>query len=208
VNERPIQSYTHGDHVLRLQMPEDMEAILARMTPEDFGPDERMPYWAKLWPGSFALADYQAEQGSLAGKSVLELGCGLALNGMLAARLGGSVTVTDWFREAMALAEVNAALNGVALDTVWMDWNHPPTDRRYDLILGADLLYERRNHAPILAALPLLLAPGGVALFSDPGRPHLPAFRADLAAGQWHFREFKRRDVFIFELSLGGPLSS
>lgn len=183
-------------------MPEPMEDILARMTPEDFGPDERMPYWAALWPGSYALADYQAELGSLAGKRVLELGCGLALNGILAAMLGAEVTVTDWFREAMALAQANAALNGVQLHTVWMDWNTPPTDQRYDLVLGADLLYERRNHAPILAALPILLAPGGVALLSDPGRPHLPAFRADLAAGAWQFQELKRRDVFVFALSV------
>jgi predicted nicotinamide N-methyase len=181
-------------------MPEDMEAMLARMTPADFGPDERMPYWAKLWPGAFALADYQAERGSLAGKRVLELGCGLALNGILAAQLGGAVTVTDWFHEAMALAQVNAALNGVQLATVWMDWNLPPSDQQYDIVLGADLLYERRNHAPILAALPVLLAPGGVALLSDPGRPHLPAFRADLQAGGWNYRELKQGDVFVFEL--------
>lgn len=199
-----IQSYTYGDHVLRLQLPEDMEAILARMTPEDFGPDERMPYWANMWPGALALADYQASQGSLAGRRVLELGCGLALNGILAARLGGSVTVTDWFREAIALALDNATLNGVTLTGIWMDWNTPPTDQRYDLILGADLLYERRNHAPILAALPVLLAPGGTALLSDPGRPHLPAFRADLLAGGWEYREFKQGDVFVFELRVPG----
>jgi predicted nicotinamide N-methyase len=46
----------------------------------------------------------------------------------------------------------------------------------FDLVLAADVLYERRS-VPALADLVLrLLAPGGEALFADPRRKDAPLF--------------------------------
>lgn len=198
--ETAVQTFEYGAHVVRLHVPQDFEGMVERMTEVDFGPDERMPYWAKLWPGAFALAEYQAGAGRLEGTRVLELGCGLALNGVLAAQLGGAVTVTDWYKEALVVAAENARLNGVEVKTVWMDWNEPPVDHHYDLVLGADILYERRNAAPVLGALRVLLAEGGRALLSDPGRPHLGAFLEDAKRTGWKVEVYKVGEVNVVEL--------
>ena len=59
-----------------------------------------MPYWAELWPSGLALADYVATL-DLAGRRVLELGCGLALPSFAAALGGADVLATDWAPEAL-----------------------------------------------------------------------------------------------------------
>ncbi len=43
----------------------------------------------------------------------------------------------------------------------------------WDLVLGADLLYEERNAEQLLELLPRL---GGDVLLAEPGRPFAPAF--------------------------------
>jgi 2-polyprenyl-3-methyl-5-hydroxy-6-metoxy-1,4-benzoquinol methylase len=72
---------------------------------------------------------------------------------------------------ALDFARMNAELNGVTV-AEWgeLDWRNPPTDRRYDRVFGADILYELVHHAPILSCVKQLLAPNGVALISDPHR--------------------------------------
>ena len=50
--------------------------------------------------------------------------------------------------------------------------------RPFDLILGADLLYERRNVRPVAALLARHLKPGAEAWITDPGRLHARPFPA------------------------------
>jgi predicted nicotinamide N-methyase len=59
----------------------------------------------------------------------------------------------------------------------------PPTER-FDLVMTADLLYDRRNVEPLLALVPRVLAPGGEVWVADPGRPALDDLRRD-AATRW-----------------------
>ena len=54
-----------------------------------------MPYWAELWPSGIALARHVVGL-ALAGRRVLELGCGLALPSFAAALAGADVLATDW----------------------------------------------------------------------------------------------------------------
>jgi predicted nicotinamide N-methyase len=128
-----------------------------------------MPYWAELWPAGLALA--RALPGRLAGRRVVELGCGLGVPSLVAAARGAEVTAIDWAGEAVELLRENAARNGVALTAVRADWRS--LDGRYDLALAADVLYEERNVEPLLELLPRL-APE--VLLAEPGRPHAGAF--------------------------------
>lgn len=136
---------------------------------EAFERDEFLPYWAELWPASLALA------GALpvvAGLRVCELGCGLGLPSLLAARHGADVTATDWAPEAIDLLGVNATRNGLALRGEVRDWREPWAER-FDLVLAADVLYEHRNVEPLLERL-RTLAP--VALVGLAGRPYEAEF--------------------------------
>ena len=55
----------------------------------------------------------------------------------------------------------------------------------WDLVLAADVLYERRNLATLLALLPRL---GTEVWLADPNRKHLPEFLADAEADGWEVR--------------------
>jgi predicted nicotinamide N-methyase len=161
---------------LVVRRPRDSDALLDE---EAFEQEERMPYWAELWPSGVALA--RAVWGSaLRGKRVLELGCGgLALPSIAAALCGGRVVASDWAEEGLALAADNAARNQAAVETVLAAWGNPGVlvDRGpWDLVLGADVLYEQRNVGLLADLLPRLVAPSGAVWIADPGRPPLPAF--------------------------------
>ncbi len=101
------------------------------------------PYWSVLWRSGVALA-CELDGVALRGLGVLELGCGLAVPSIAAARAGGRVTATDWSPAALELLEVNARRNDAELEPVLLDWRVPAwaTDRApWDLVLAADILY-------------------------------------------------------------------
>src|SRR5215203_943056 len=162
---------------LQVLRPRDSEALLDEHA---FKHEEYLPYWAELWPSGVALARRVAGR-SLRGARVLELGCGLGLPSLAAALAGGRVLATDWSPQAIALLERNAERNGARLETAVVDWTRPgPVVERapWDLVLAADVLYERRNVAPLLELLPRLLGERGELWLADPGRAPLEDFLA------------------------------
>lgn len=145
-----------------------------------FDEDEFLPYWAELWPSGVALAGAVAAR-DVRGARVLELGAGLGLPSLAAALRGADVLATDWADDAVALLRANAERNGVALRVERVRWDEPEpllAEAPWDLVLGADLLYEARNAEQLAALLPRL---GGEALLADPGRPFAKAFFASFA---------------------------
>jgi len=164
-----------------IRHPADPAALLAAVDPAAFAVDERIPYWADVWPAAVALAR-KLVAADLHGRRAIELGAGVGLCGVSAARAGAEVLITDYEAAALDCAQVNAALNQVRVSTAQLDWREPGWPGDFDLVLAADVLYEKRNVAPLAERIPELLAPGGVALITDPGRPYLPAFAEALAA--------------------------
>jgi predicted nicotinamide N-methyase len=160
------------DGELTIRRPRDSEALL---DDEAFAQDEFMPYWAELWPSGLALARRLAGR-ALHGARVVELGCGLGLPSLVAARAHGRVLATDWSQAALDRLERNAAGNGLALETARVDWASPATllaRAPFALVLAADVLYERRNVSLMLSLLPAL---GDEVWLADPGRSFAEAF--------------------------------
>jgi predicted nicotinamide N-methyase len=157
---------------LAVLRPRDADALLDEHAFEE---DEFMPYWAELWPSGVALAKAIAPR-ALKGARVLELGCGLGLPSIAAARAGGRVLAVDWSPAAIDLLATNAERNGVSVDAAVVSWTAPePLLERapFDLVLAADVLYEQRDVSVLAELLPRL---GGEVLLADPGRPPLEAF--------------------------------
>ncbi len=164
---------------IRLAKIADLDAMLDDVDPITFNEDERLPYWADLWPSAIGLARYLDRCVPLGGQHVLELGCGLGLLGVVAARDGARVLCTDYELEALAFARHNALLNGCRhIRTRLVDWRYPALKRRYDTILASDVIYEARNFGPLVALLQRFLARRGRAFFADPGRPNAVPFFA------------------------------
>lgn len=172
------------DRELVVLRPRDAEALIDE---EAFEREELMPYWAELWPSGVALARAVAGA-ALGGRRVLELGCGgLALPSIAAALAGAQVTATDWADDALDLAHDNAARNGARIAVRRAAWGEPAPlldGAPWDLVLAADVLYERRNLDLLLPLLPRL---GREVWLADPGRALLGEF-LERAAAEWEVR--------------------
>lgn len=157
-----------------------------------FDEDEFLPYWAELWPSGVALAAAVAQL-DLRGSRVLELGAGLGLPSLAAALGGAEVLATDWAADAVELLRDNAARNGIVLRAEQVRWDAPEPLLRgapWDLVLGADLLYEARNAEQLETLLPLL---GAEALLAEPGRPFARGFLERLGAEEVADRLYRLR---------------
>ena len=165
------------EHVgeLAIVRPRDPDAL---MDERAFEREEFLPYWAELWPSAIVLARAVGRR-SLRGARTVELGCGLGAPSIAAALAGGRVLATDWSPDAVSFVERNALRNGASLAAEVCAWADPATlvaRAPWDLVLAADVLYERRNTALLAGLLPRLLARGGEALIADPGRPPADEF--------------------------------
>ena len=142
---------------------------------DSFDEDEFLPYWAELWRSGVALAEVVSAL-DVHDKRVLELGAGLGLPSLAAALRGAKVLATDWAEDAVALLRANAKRNSFRLRVKRVRWDTPEALLReapWELVLGADLLYEERNATQLLELLPQL---GGELIIADPGRPFAKDF--------------------------------
>jgi predicted nicotinamide N-methyase len=157
---------------LRLLQPRE-SAELPDDGPVEWAP--MTPYWSVIWRSGVALAR-ATDTSALAGLRVLELGCGMALPSLAAARAGALALATDESDEALELVERNARLNRVELETAVVDWASPGelVDRApFDVVVAADVLYERASVGHLLSLLPRLAPEAWIA---DPGRPASAGF--------------------------------
>jgi predicted nicotinamide N-methyase len=158
------------------------------------------PYWAVLWRSGVALAREVAGL-PLRGRRVVELGCGLAVPSLAAARAGAIVLATDSDPSPLELAERNARSNGVRIETARVAWDSPDLllERApFDLAIAADVLYERHSVAPLLSLLPRLAPEAWIA---DPLRPAATTF-LDQAEHRWHVETSWRGVVSISRIRL------
>jgi len=144
---------------------------------EDFVKDERLPYWADVWPSSLILAGKLLELEGR-GKTALELGCGVGLSTLAATTAGYDVLSTDYYQDALDVTRANVFRNlGTLARTRLVDWRHFPDDLgRFDLAFASDVLYEKEYAALLPVILERVLAPSGFALIADPGRVAAPTF--------------------------------
>jgi predicted nicotinamide N-methyase len=160
-----------------------------------------VPYWSVLWRSGVALAR-ELDGMALRGLRVAELGCGLAVPSIAAARAGASVLATDACADALRLAARNARVNDVHIETATVDWAEPDELLKrapFDLVLAADLLYERASVALLLSLLPRLAPEVWLA---DPGRPAGVAF-LEQAGSRWSIETRDRDVVLLHRLELG-----
>ncbi|MBX3443510.1 MAG: methyltransferase [Planctomyces sp.] len=198
------QPFAVGDRRLELILPgapdqllDDPDVIEANQR------DDYMPYWSYLWPAAPPFAEVLAQAPWPIGVDVLDLGSGIGMTGLALLVRGDRVTFSDYDVQSLLVCRHNAVRNAFDdPETLLLDWRQP-LDRQFPVITGCEVTYEARNHAPLVALLQRMLAPGGVAWIADPGRFHAPAFYR--LAGEAGF------DVQVLDRSLTiqpGPLSN
>jgi len=187
---------TIGSHRLTLLRVKDLEQWVDR---EALLRDEteEPPYWAHLWTGALTLARYVAERVECQNQSVLDLGCGLGITGIVAGLKGGQVAFADKEFDALGFAAANAQRNGCPSFTVkLLDFTHDVLDQQFALILGAEILYDRPTFPALVSFLARHLAPGGRALLADAQRTNTDEFyrQLDQAGLRWTREEVQERE--------------
>jgi SAM-dependent methyltransferase len=176
-----------------------------------------LPYWAELWDSALGVAQFLTRGGkkelgrggernedlpsfsvspsptlALARTSALDLGCGMGLTGTVAAALGADVTFADLEAPALLFARINSLPfdpEQSRTRTRRLNWQTNRLGRRFDLILGADILYERSQWDFLEPFWRAHLAPGGCVLLGEPGRPTGEMFDGWIRGRGWLVEE-------------------
>ena len=183
-----------GENTFHLTTAEDIEQLIDRISEVEFRVDERLPYWAELWHSAVALAEFlMSESIALKDTRVLEIGCGLALPGIVAAGAGARVTCSDFEEHARMAAQLNVLQNlqEDAVDVVDMDFRHPPAET-WPLILAADVIYEKRFIEPLADFLETTLEADGRILLAEPNRVIAIPFFEELTRRGFRYERHSR----------------
>ena len=127
--------------------------------------------FGQIWPAGRILAGAMAGF-DIAGKRILEVGCGLGLASLVLQRRRADITASDHHPLAESFLRDNAELNSLPA-VVYRDLPWPDDDAllgRFDLIIGSDVLYEHRHVAQLAALLQRHACAGAEIMIADPGR--------------------------------------
>ncbi len=188
-----------GNRTIKLKIVKNSSEILMESIH-----DEETPVWVELWPSSLALARWIWNGPRLEGKSVMELGAGFGLPGIVAALKGAQVLLTDYVKEAMDIAAETAALNNIkGVRTALADWRCFNIAETFDVIIGSDIMYHPDLNPYLKKIFQKNLRPGGKVVMADAGRRDSLAFIRELLVEQWQVLEEHikiRQDKFDYRI--------
>jgi predicted nicotinamide N-methyase len=141
--------------------------------------DDLCPYFGQVWDSARVLCGWMNDRPrEWAGKRVLEIGCGLGLPAMMAARFGAKVRAADFHPAVGWFLEENLRLNGITgVEYQLIDWRVDDGGGvAWDYILAADVLYERTQAKPLAGFLARAAVRGTRVIVVDPGRPYQSEF--------------------------------
>jgi predicted nicotinamide N-methyase len=168
---------------LRLHLADEITPIW-RMTEEELGElGLPPPFWAFAWAGGQALARYLLDHPDEArGRRVVDFATGSGIVAIAAARAGAAeVLAADIDPFCAAAVAQNAEANGVAVAFTDADLLDAPPPG-VDLILAADICYEKPLAERVMAWLGAARAGGARVLIGDPGRSYFPKSGLDRLA--------------------------
>ncbi|KAL0369895.1 UNVERIFIED_CONTAM: Methyltransferase-like protein 23 [Sesamum angustifolium] len=161
-------------------------------------------YGLFVWPSSIILAEYVWQQKSRFSKAnVVELGAGTSLPGLVAAKVGAAVTLTDNANRLEVLDNMRRVcnINDVKCRVLGLTWgilDAPVFSLCPNIILGADVLYDTRVFDDLFATVTFLLqkSPDSVFITTYHNRSghHLIEFLME----KWGLKCTKLLDGFSF----------
>jgi len=149
-----------GDLTLDILQLADMEAYIDRLA-ETARDGLELPFWAKIWPASVILGYYLCSLPPEKPLDILELGAGVGLCGLVAASRGHKVLITDNNPDALLFARINILRNNLQehASVQAVDFTADHLSRRFDCILGAEILYMEDSYPHLLRFLREHLGP-------------------------------------------------
>ncbi len=227
----PFTRVANADRVLdEVAAEEDrLERVSGVRAPAD---QLHLPYWAELWDSAIGMGQWLVKGKDEGGRmkdekgvrpapvhpssfilhpsttSVLDLGCGMGLAGTVAAALGARVMFADLEPPALLFARLNSLPWRQRVRMRQLNWQTDRLCERFGLILGADILYERKQWDLLEPFWRAHVAPDGVVLLGEPGRQTGDLFIDWIEQRGWrltrHAEKVKTREqpIRLFELRL------
>ncbi len=152
-----------GAYALDILQFADLEEYIDRLA-ESTREEQRLelPFWAKIWPTSILLS-YSLQKLTPDPKlQALEIGAGVGVCGLFAAKHGFQVTISDNEPEALLFARINILQNSLQdrASIALVDFTKDRLERRFSLILGSEVLYRETDYRPLIKFLQRHLEPG------------------------------------------------
>jgi len=192
-----IENWKIGSFCFEIERVKNLDELVDQVSDELFNEDERLPYWAELWPSAIAFSRYiVAQPARFRNKSVLELGCGIGMTSLcLHTCQPAELVLSDYEQDALEATRSNLLRNGIEPpEMMLLDWRNPDPHRRFDIIVASDILYERRFFNPLLNLFEQMLEKSGYILLAEPGRPVAKYF-FEMARKRNYFFVFEEEEV-------------
>ena len=175
------------------------------------GDELHLPYWAELWESSHAMACFVVEQWAACGREdsfvahlakqaypggqtqaaglkVMDLGCGMGLAGVAAARLGVQVLFADLETPALLFARLNSLADAPRCRARRVNWQKDRFGEKFHMIMGADIVYDRSQWQYLEPFFRAHLAENGAVLLGEPGRSSGEEFAGWITQRNWRIQ--------------------
>jgi predicted nicotinamide N-methyase len=155
------------------------------------------PLFGQVWPTSVAMAMniYKLE---LAGKRVLEIGCGIGLCSIVLHQMGIDITASDYHPRVREFLERNVLGNGlppIKYQTGNWDEENPELGK-FDVMIGSDILYQP-DHARLVSRFIDRHSSDDVqVVIGDPGRANRAKFTSRMI-GLGYRHRFEKLDQLL-----------
>lgn len=135
-------------------------------------PDIPFPYWSKVWPSAIALCEFlSANRELIRNKKVTEIGAGLALPSLFAARYASGVMATDYIPEAVNFMQLSMEWNGIMnMQCALFDWSSDTLYPETEVLLVSDINYDPDQFEQILLQIHRFLKTEGLIILATPQR--------------------------------------
>jgi len=184
--------------------------VLGERLMDDALKEDYCPYFGVPWEAGMALAQHLKNNAHKFPKTLeaIEIGSGLALPSFVLAQQGLSVLATDFHQDVLTFLSENQKVNDLYFPFEFINFRANSLDhhKKYDLVIGSDILYESSHPDSVVRKLISLCKPGGKIILSDPGRAYIQQFISIMHLHgmneEAYIHKVLNKEVWIFEFKL------
>lgn len=142
-----------GDITLSLVQIENLDEYIEKLADNTKeGEKLELPFWAKLWPSSLLLSYILLKLPERENADLLEIGAGIGLCGLVAAKRGFKVVISDIDEDALIISRINILKNGLEdrAEIKKLDFTKDTLDKKFSYIIGSEVLYRQEHYRPLV----------------------------------------------------------
>lgn len=155
--------YRVGDHAFKFFIPRKIDRFINQ---DDLFTG--FPLWSKIWEATAVLSLHLSNIKPDPDKRWLEIGAGMGIAGIVAAKMGHKITITEYNKDAINFARANALLNNIDnVEIRELDWNQPLIEGKFDYIIASEVVYKEDDIMGLHLLFQRYLKPFGTIILAE-----------------------------------------